>query len=116
MPFARVPSAWREATCRTCARVAELADALASGASDRKVVEVRVLSRAPSNELVSGASLCSLRFESSYRVEERGFSGRNQGKDQVHQHRKSGHKCRACPIKENWKLGALRDAFRGSPT
>jgi hypothetical protein len=27
--------------------VAELADALASGASDRKVVEVRVLSRAP---------------------------------------------------------------------
>src|SRR5579859_594189 len=33
---------------RTCARVAELADALASGASDRKVVEVRVLSRAPS--------------------------------------------------------------------
>jgi hypothetical protein len=28
--------------------VAELADALASGASDRKVVEVRVLSRAPS--------------------------------------------------------------------
>ena len=32
---------------RTCARVAELADALASGASDRKVVEVRVLSRAP---------------------------------------------------------------------
>jgi hypothetical protein len=33
---------------RTRARVAELADALASGASDRKVVEVRVLSRAPS--------------------------------------------------------------------
>src|SRR6267143_1526033 len=32
----------------TRARVAELADALASGASDRKVVEVRVLSRAPS--------------------------------------------------------------------
>ena len=32
---------------RACARVAELADALASGASDRKVVEVRVLSRAP---------------------------------------------------------------------
>ena len=31
----------------TRARVAELADALASGASDRKVVEVRVLSRAP---------------------------------------------------------------------
>src|SRR6476619_6881044 len=35
-------------THRACARVAELADALASGASDRKVVEVRVLSRAPS--------------------------------------------------------------------
>ena len=33
--------------CRISARVAELADALASGASDRKVVEVRVLSRAP---------------------------------------------------------------------
>src|SRR6266481_327466 len=33
----------------TCARVAELADALASGASDRKVVEVRVLSRAPNS-------------------------------------------------------------------
>ncbi len=31
----------------TCARMAELADALASGASDRKVVEVRVLFRAP---------------------------------------------------------------------
>src|SRR5437879_12449830 len=31
----------------TRARVAGLADALASGASDRKVVEVRVLSRAP---------------------------------------------------------------------
>jgi hypothetical protein len=36
-----------ESACRTSARVAELADALASGASDRKVVEVRVLSRAP---------------------------------------------------------------------
>src|SRR6266699_6501080 len=34
---------------RTRARVAELADALASGASDRKVVEVRVLSRAPNS-------------------------------------------------------------------
>jgi hypothetical protein len=34
-------------THSTRARVAELADALASGASDRKVVEVRVLSRAP---------------------------------------------------------------------
>ena len=33
----------------TRARVAELADALASGASDRKVVEVRVLSRAPNS-------------------------------------------------------------------
>jgi hypothetical protein len=32
---------------RTRARVAELADALRSGRSDRKVVEVRVLSRAP---------------------------------------------------------------------
>ena len=32
---------------RTCAQVAELADALASGASGRKVVEVRVLSWAP---------------------------------------------------------------------
>src|SRR5207253_6124919 len=31
----------------TRARVAELADALRSGRSDRKVVEVRVLSRAP---------------------------------------------------------------------
>jgi hypothetical protein len=31
----------------TCAQVAELADALASGASGRKVVEVRVLSWAP---------------------------------------------------------------------
>jgi hypothetical protein len=30
-----------------CAQVAELADALASGASGRKVVEVRVLSWAP---------------------------------------------------------------------
>ena len=36
-----------EPTFFTRARVAELADALASGASDRKVVEVRVLSRAP---------------------------------------------------------------------
>jgi hypothetical protein len=32
------------------AEVAELADALASGASGRKVVEVRVLSSAPSQE------------------------------------------------------------------
>ena len=32
----------------SCAQVAELADALASGASGRKVVEVRVLSWAPS--------------------------------------------------------------------
>src|SRR5271157_1305504 len=32
---------------RACAQVAELADALASGASGRKVVEVRVLSWAP---------------------------------------------------------------------
>ncbi len=32
---------------RTCARMAELADALASGASSRKGVEVRVLFRAP---------------------------------------------------------------------
>src|SRR5580704_10522135 len=31
----------------SCARMAELADALASGASGRKVVEVRVLFRAP---------------------------------------------------------------------
>jgi hypothetical protein len=31
----------------TCARMAELADALASGASSRKGVEVRVLFRAP---------------------------------------------------------------------
>ncbi len=39
-------------TLSTRARVAELADALASGASDRKVVEVRVLSRAPSNYIM----------------------------------------------------------------
>src|SRR6202795_1508697 len=39
-------------THSTRARVAELADALASGASDRKVVEVRVLSRAPSKQSI----------------------------------------------------------------
>src|SRR6267378_8299451 len=45
----------------TRARVAELADALASGASDRKVVEVRVLSRAPSFQLLTNLCipLCS---------------------------------------------------------
>src|SRR4029077_17576235 len=37
---------------RTCAQVAELADALASGASGRKVVEVRVLSWAPLFQVV----------------------------------------------------------------
>src|SRR5271170_4580926 len=37
----------RNATRTIGAQVAELADALASGASDRKVVEVRVLSWAP---------------------------------------------------------------------
>src|SRR6266566_1350484 len=46
----------------TRARVAELADALASGASDRKVVEVRVLSRAPiflNNCDVTGLTICA---------------------------------------------------------
>ena len=37
----------RSSLPHTRARVAELADALRSGRSDRKVVEVRVLSRAP---------------------------------------------------------------------
>jgi hypothetical protein len=37
-------NAWQSSTC---ARMAELADALASGASSRKGVEVRVLFRAP---------------------------------------------------------------------
>jgi hypothetical protein len=36
-----------------CARMVELVDALASGASDRKVVEVRVLFRAPIIGLIS---------------------------------------------------------------
>src|SRR5262249_55822557 len=40
------------------ARVAELADALASGASDRKVVEVRVLSRAPSSAFLTHRKNC----------------------------------------------------------
>jgi hypothetical protein len=42
----------------TRARVAELADALASGASDRKVVEVRVLSRAPIKLINSSGEVC----------------------------------------------------------
>src|SRR5207245_3609874 len=46
----------------TRARVAELADALASGASDRKVVEVRVLSRAPFFEKMQ----CNLPRESQF--------------------------------------------------
>src|SRR6059058_2152995 len=41
----------------TRARVAELADALASGASDRKVVEVRVLSRAPNSHVSNSADI-----------------------------------------------------------
>jgi hypothetical protein len=44
-------------THSTRARVAELADALASGASDRKVVEVRVLSRAPIEFIIPLAKL-----------------------------------------------------------
>src|SRR5260370_27437412 len=56
----------RSSLPHTRARVAELADALRSGRSDRKVVEVRVLSRAPilekpvalvrANEISPGAS------------------------------------------------------------
>ena len=43
-PLWAVSTFWR---LRTPAQVAELVDALASGASDRKVVEVQVLSWAP---------------------------------------------------------------------
>ena len=56
-----------EPTFFTRARVAELADALASGASDRKVVEVRVLSRAPKASLLKMAWLAFQR-EIRYRV------------------------------------------------
>ena len=65
----------------TRARVAELADALASGASDRKVVEVRVLSRAPSNPSVFGQFRFLLHLESAYRIQERRSPGWNQRKD-----------------------------------
>src|ERR1700676_234358 len=51
----------------TRARVAELADALASGASDRKVVEVRVLSRAPKLLVSCRASLLRRAALSFYR-------------------------------------------------
>jgi hypothetical protein len=45
------------------AQVAELADALASGASSRKGVEVRVLSWAPSNAVAtSGSKLVEVSF------------------------------------------------------
>jgi hypothetical protein len=68
-------------THSTRARVAELADALASGASDRKVVEVRVLSRAPSNPSVFGQFRFLLHLESAYRIQERRSPGWNQRKD-----------------------------------
>jgi hypothetical protein len=48
MPHLMKPRRGRGFLLRARARVAELADALRSGRSDRKVVEVRVLSRAPS--------------------------------------------------------------------
>ena len=44
------------------ARVAELADALASGASDRKVVEVRVLSRAPNFQGTDASLILNFNF------------------------------------------------------
>ena len=65
------PGLPRGFTHNTRARVAELADALASGASDRKVVEVRVLSRAPSKQTVFGTSPDLLRLESPLRIEHR---------------------------------------------
>src|SRR5690349_1553286 len=48
-PPAQPASVARVAFPVLIARVAELADALDSGSSDRKVVEVRVLSRAPTD-------------------------------------------------------------------
>src|SRR2546429_5767163 len=69
----------------TRARVAELADALASGASDRKVVEVRVLSRAPNSRSESLAAQavparCCRTFDRPRLVEQTGLlSARSSG-------------------------------------
>ena len=58
-------------THNTRARVAELADALASGASDRKVVEVRVLSRAPLKQQYPGSFPNLFRFKRPYWIQKR---------------------------------------------
>ena len=52
MPHLMKPRRLPGLSLRARARVAELADALRSGRSDRKVVEVRVLSRAPSFQII----------------------------------------------------------------
>jgi hypothetical protein len=68
-----------EPTFFTRARVAELADALASGASDRKVVEVRVLSRAP-NTSIRSTRLLAFRREIRYRVSARHLKATFRGR------------------------------------